>query len=42
MVLPRDDDNGFFGDAYFDPDEWLKGLVGVASMYKGCSDEPEK
>ncbi|KAL1551966.1 cellulase [Salvia divinorum] len=29
------DDNGFFGDAYFDPKEWLQGLAAVATTYKG-------
>ncbi|CAA0820475.1 Cellulase (glycosyl hydrolase family 5) protein [Striga hermonthica] len=29
-----DDNNGFFGDLDFDPDEWLKGLTEVALIYK--------
>ncbi|XP_073049241.1 glycosyl hydrolase 5 family protein-like [Primulina eburnea] len=29
------DGNGFFGDANFDPSEWLQGLEAVATMYKG-------
>ncbi|XP_058223723.1 glycosyl hydrolase 5 family protein-like [Rhododendron vialii] len=29
------DGNGFFGDEYFDPDEWLQGLSMVAKLYKG-------
>ncbi|XP_047971004.1 glycosyl hydrolase 5 family protein-like [Salvia hispanica] len=29
------DGNGFFGDAYFDPKEWLQGLAAVATAYKG-------
>ncbi|XP_057786961.1 glycosyl hydrolase 5 family protein-like [Salvia miltiorrhiza] len=29
------DGNGFFGDAYFDPSEWLQGLAAVATTYKG-------
>ncbi|KAL6547428.1 hypothetical protein OROMI_023149 [Orobanche minor] len=28
------DDNGFFGDRYFDPDVWLKGLTKVATTFK--------
>ncbi|XP_047971015.1 glycosyl hydrolase 5 family protein-like [Salvia hispanica] len=28
------DGNGFFGDAYFDPKEWLQGLAAVAIAYK--------
>ncbi|XP_073130508.1 glycosyl hydrolase 5 family protein-like [Henckelia pumila] len=28
------DGNGFFGDASFDPNEWLKGLAAVAATYK--------
>ncbi|GKE93093.1 ricin B, lectin domain, glycoside hydrolase [Tanacetum coccineum] len=30
-----DDGNAFFGDEFFDPDEWVQGLVAVASRYKG-------
>ncbi|XP_073136360.1 glycosyl hydrolase 5 family protein-like [Henckelia pumila] len=29
-----DDGNGFFGDASFDPDEWLRGLALAADAYK--------
>ncbi|KAI3920388.1 hypothetical protein MKX01_000727 [Papaver californicum] len=29
------DDNGFFGDKYFDPKEWLHGLAIVANRFKG-------
>ncbi|PSR91466.1 Endoglucanase [Actinidia chinensis var. chinensis] len=29
------DGNGFFGDEYFDPNEWLLGLSTVARRYKG-------
>lgn len=29
------DGNGFFGDEYFDPDEWLQGLTTVATRYAG-------
>lgn len=28
------DGNGFFGDEYFDPKEWLQGLSTVANQYK--------
>ncbi|KAJ4970316.1 hypothetical protein NE237_003415 [Protea cynaroides] len=31
------DDNGFFGDRYFDPDLWLKGLTTIASMFNGTN-----
>uniref|UniRef100_A0A7N0TR71 Glycoside hydrolase family 5 domain-containing protein n=1 Tax=Kalanchoe fedtschenkoi TaxID=63787 RepID=A0A7N0TR71_KALFE len=31
------DGNGWFGDRYFDPDEWLRGLNLVATRYKGKS-----
>ncbi|CAM8993590.1 unnamed protein product [Rhodiola kirilowii] len=31
------DGNGFFGDKYFDPREWLQGLRSVAAKYKGKS-----
>ncbi|KAL0324256.1 UNVERIFIED_CONTAM: Glycosyl hydrolase 5 family protein [Sesamum calycinum] len=31
------DGNGFFGDAEFDPTEWLQGLAAVARTYKGNS-----
>ncbi|CAA0814108.1 Cellulase (glycosyl hydrolase family 5) protein [Striga hermonthica] len=27
------DENGFFGDKYFDPDQWLKGLTKVATTF---------
>ncbi|XP_019160450.1 PREDICTED: uncharacterized protein LOC109157019 [Ipomoea nil] len=30
----NEDGNGFFGDKYFDPKEWLQGLATVASLYK--------
>jgi len=29
----RTDGNGFFGDKYFDPNEWLKGLRAMATMF---------
>ncbi|WOL04167.1 hypothetical protein Cni_G12888 [Canna indica] len=31
------DGNGFFGDKFFDPDEWLKGLETMATMFNGFS-----
>ncbi|XP_030453903.2 glycosyl hydrolase 5 family protein-like isoform X1 [Syzygium oleosum] len=34
---PYDDGNGFFGDEYFDPEEWLRGLVAVAGRFNGKS-----
>ncbi|XP_031272727.1 glycosyl hydrolase 5 family protein-like [Pistacia vera] len=30
----NDDGNGFFGDTHFNPDEWVKGLVTVATHFK--------
>ncbi|KAJ4951820.1 hypothetical protein NE237_028652 [Protea cynaroides] len=32
-----DDGNGFFGDTYFDPEEWLQGLNIVANRFSGKS-----
>ncbi|KAK2973770.1 hypothetical protein RJ640_018978 [Escallonia rubra] len=32
-----DDGNGFFGDKYFNPKEWLRGLAIVAKRYKDTS-----
>ncbi|XAR64472.1 Cellulase [Bertholletia excelsa] len=32
------DGSGFFGDLYFDPDLWLKGLTKMATMFKGSSN----
>ncbi|KAL3511360.1 hypothetical protein ACH5RR_030761 [Cinchona calisaya] len=29
------DGNGFFGDEYFDPDIWIKGLTKISTMFKG-------
>ncbi|XP_059633648.1 glycosyl hydrolase 5 family protein-like [Cornus florida] len=29
------DGNGFFGDQYFDPDLWVKGLTRMATMFNG-------
>ncbi|XP_071727612.1 glycosyl hydrolase 5 family protein-like [Rutidosis leptorrhynchoides] len=29
------DGNGFFGDEFFDPDEWVRGLAAVARQYNG-------
>jgi aryl-phospho-beta-D-glucosidase BglC (GH1 family) len=31
----NNDGNGFFGDRYFDPKEWLEGLSNVANRVKG-------
>ncbi|CAA6665941.1 unnamed protein product [Spirodela intermedia] len=33
-----DDGNGFFGDAYFDPEQWLRGLGTVARRFR---DRPQ-
>ncbi|CAA3008765.1 hydrolase, hydrolyzing O-glycosyl compounds [Olea europaea subsp. europaea] len=32
------DGNGFFGDRYFNPDIWVKGLTKVATMFKGTKN----
>lgn len=32
------DGNGFFGDQYFDPDVWLKGLTIVATMFNNSTN----
>jgi hypothetical protein len=34
----RTEDNGFFGDKYFDPDEWLKGLSAMAKIFKNTKN----
>ncbi|KAF0891667.1 hypothetical protein E2562_010885 [Oryza meyeriana var. granulata] len=31
----NNDGNGFFGDAYFDPDVWVDGLTKMATMFAG-------
>ncbi|KAJ4959966.1 hypothetical protein NE237_019876 [Protea cynaroides] len=31
------DDNGFFGDRYFDPDLWIKGLTTIATIFNGTN-----
>uniref|UniRef100_J3LYY1 Uncharacterized protein n=2 Tax=Oryza brachyantha TaxID=4533 RepID=J3LYY1_ORYBR len=32
------DGNGFFGDTYFDPDEWLSGLSTMATMFRNTKN----
>ncbi|KAM6563806.1 hypothetical protein CsatB_023804 [Cannabis sativa] len=32
------DGNGFFGDIYFDPNVWIKGLTRMAILFKGVSN----
>ncbi|XP_073031687.1 glycosyl hydrolase 5 family protein-like [Primulina eburnea] len=32
------DGNGFFGDVYFDPDVWIKGLTKVATIFNGTKN----
>ncbi|KAK9934538.1 hypothetical protein M0R45_021678 [Rubus argutus] len=32
------DDNGFFGDKYFNPDLWVKGLTRMATLFNGVSN----
>ncbi|XP_062110480.1 glycosyl hydrolase 5 family protein-like [Humulus lupulus] len=29
------DGNGFFGDKYFDPEQWIEGLTRMATLFKG-------
>ncbi|XP_062110479.1 glycosyl hydrolase 5 family protein-like [Humulus lupulus] len=32
------DENGFFGDKYFDPDLWIEGLTRMATLFNGVSN----
>ncbi|KAK8501564.1 hypothetical protein V6N12_057895 [Hibiscus sabdariffa] len=32
------DDNGFFGDKYFDPDLWITGLTRMATLFNGVTN----
>lgn len=32
------DGNGFFGDKYFDPEEWIEGLTRMATLFNGSSN----
>ncbi|GMI90912.1 hypothetical protein like AT1G13130 [Hibiscus trionum] len=32
------DDNGFFGDMYFDPDLWITGLTRMATLFNGVTN----
>lgn len=32
------DGNGFFGDQYFDPDLWIKGLTRMAALFRGVAN----
>ncbi|KAG8064941.1 hypothetical protein GUJ93_ZPchr0004g39640 [Zizania palustris] len=34
----RTDGNGFFGDKYFDPEEWLNGLNTMATMFRNTKN----
>ncbi|KAL6851459.1 hypothetical protein ACP4OV_020392 [Aristida adscensionis] len=34
----REDGNGFFGDAYFDPEVWVDGLARMAAMFAGVDN----
>ncbi|GLU14806.1 hypothetical protein SLE2022_313540 [Rubroshorea leprosula] len=34
----NNDDNGFFGDKYFNPDLWIQGLTRMATLFKGVSN----
>jgi aryl-phospho-beta-D-glucosidase BglC (GH1 family) len=31
----NNDDNGFFGDKYFDPEVWINGWTKMASLFNG-------
>ena len=32
------DGNGFFGDQYFNPDLWIKGLTRMATLFNGVTN----
>ncbi|XP_039065835.1 glycosyl hydrolase 5 family protein-like [Hibiscus syriacus] len=32
------DDNGFFGDKYFNPDQWVTGLTRMATLFNGVTN----
>ena len=32
------DNNGFFGDQYFNPDLWIKGLTLMATLFNGVNN----
>ncbi|GMI95889.1 hypothetical protein like AT1G13130 [Hibiscus trionum] len=32
------DDNGFFGDKYFNPDQWITGLTRMATLFNGVTN----
>ncbi|KAF3431160.1 hypothetical protein FNV43_RR25890 [Rhamnella rubrinervis] len=34
----RTDGNGFFGDIYFDPNVWIKGLTHMATLFNGVTN----
>ncbi|KAJ0989453.1 hypothetical protein J5N97_007809 [Dioscorea zingiberensis] len=34
----REDGNGFFGDTYFNPDEWIEGLTKMATNFNGVTN----
>lgn len=34
----ENDGNGFFGDKYFGPEEWLKGLSAMATMFRNTKN----
>lgn len=34
----KTDGNGFFGDIYFDPDLWIKGLTHMATLFNGVTN----
>ncbi|MED6194198.1 hypothetical protein PIB30_026193 [Stylosanthes scabra] len=38
MCCSETDQNGFFGDKYFDPQLWIKGLTKMATMFNGFTN----
>lgn len=32
------DGNGFFGDPYFNPDDWITGLTRMATLFNGVTN----
>ncbi|XP_015937938.1 glycosyl hydrolase 5 family protein [Arachis duranensis] len=38
MCCSETDQNGFFGDKYFDPHVWIKGLTKMATMFNGVTN----
>ncbi|KAK7306176.1 hypothetical protein VNO77_44102 [Canavalia gladiata] len=34
----NEDGNGFFGDEFFDPEQWITGLTNMATLFKGVTN----